>query len=331
MLSRDVFRRFLRPGASDRAQTLFARLAIVVVTGLALSLATYDRETLLELGVLALPVAFQLWPALLGATWFPWITRQGALCGLGAGILAVILTESIGQTLTGGNLPWGRWPWTIHSAGWGMFFNLSICLIASAMSQDGASRLRRQGFHDVLHVHAAPRRTRRGVTTFAWIAVAVWVFFGAGPGGVIGNDIFGAPAAGYDAWDFSMPSLWAWRILWWGLGIGLIWFLAYGLEMSTSPKTPVAPSSDDVRRKPAPVWHRFRSESRATAAAIGSRSRGPLRKGPPARTADGSPLPLRGPRRGRMSDLQGRPNMKIVVARSRQPAAVSPAVTSARA
>ncbi len=246
MLSRDVFRRFLLPGATYRGQKLFARIAILVVTGLALALATYDRVTLIELGALALPIAFQLWPTLLGAIWFPWITRQGALYGLGAGIVAVILTESIGQTLTGGTLPWGRWPWTIHSAAWGMVFNLLVCVIGSAMSHEPGSRAHRQKFHDFLRGHAAPTTGRRGVKTFAWILVVVWLFFGAGPGGVIGNYLFGAPNAGYDAWDFAMPSLWAWRILWWGAGVVLIWFLAYGLEMSTAPKKPIVSLSEDI-------------------------------------------------------------------------------------
>ncbi|MYK58525.1 MAG: hypothetical protein F4027_07915, partial [Rhodospirillaceae bacterium] len=123
MLSRDMFRRFLKPGATHGGQKLFARIAILMVAGLALALATYDRVTLIELGALALPIAFQLWPTLLGAIWFPWITRQGALYGLGAGVLAVILTESIGQTLTGDTLPWGRGPGAIHSAGGGIFLN----------------------------------------------------------------------------------------------------------------------------------------------------------------------------------------------------------------
>lgn len=247
MLSRDVFRRFLLPGATHRGQKLFARIAILVVSGLALALATYDRVTLIELGALALPIAFQLWPTLLGATWFPWITRQGALYGLGAGIVAVILTESIGQTLTGGTLPWGRWPWTIHSAAWGMVFNLLVCVIGSAMSHEPGSRAHRQKFHDFLHSHAAPTTGRRNVKTFAWILIVVWLFFGAGPGGVIGNYLFGAPDAGYDAWDFAMPSLWAWRILWWGAGVVLIWFLAYGLEMSTAPKKPIISLSEDIQ------------------------------------------------------------------------------------
>ena len=35
---------------------------------------------------------------------------------------------------------WGRWPWTMHSAGWGMFFNLAVCISVSAATQSGACR-----------------------------------------------------------------------------------------------------------------------------------------------------------------------------------------------
>ncbi len=249
MLSRDVFRRFLKPDASDRSQKLFARIAILIVTGLALTLATFDSDSLVELGALALPIAFQLWPTLLGATWFPWITRQGALYGLGAGIIAVVLTESLGQTLTGSALPWGRWPWTIHSGAWGMFFNLLICIVASAMSQDRAARAHRERFHAFLEAHVSTITARARIRTFAWVLVVAWLFFGAGPGAIIGNYLFGEPGAGYDGWDFGMPSIWAWRILWWGLGVILIWFLAYRMEMSTVPEKPVVALSDDFQHR----------------------------------------------------------------------------------
>ncbi len=79
----------------------------------------------------------------------------------------------------------------------------------------------------------------------AWIVTITWVFFAIGPGIVIGNYIFGAPEAGYEGWDFNMPSLWAWVILWWGLGVVLMWFLAYKMEMSTEPSKPVVALSND--------------------------------------------------------------------------------------
>jgi hypothetical protein len=52
---------------------------------------------------------------------------------------------------------------------------------------------------------------------------------------VIGNTIFGDPLKPA-TWSNGMPSIWIWQILWWILGIGMMWFLAYKLEMSTNIK-----------------------------------------------------------------------------------------------
>jgi SSS family solute:Na+ symporter len=62
------------------------------------------------------------------------------------------------------------------------------------------------------------------------------MFFAIGPGTVIGNILFGEPNAGYEAWTLGMPSIWAWQIIWWALGVGMIWYLANKVEMSAMPK-----------------------------------------------------------------------------------------------
>ena len=63
---------------------------------------------------------------------------------------------------------------------------------------------------------------------------------------VIGNDIFGAPNAGVDGWTFGMPSIWAWQILFWLLGVGMMWFLAYKMEMSTIPDRDIEALVEDI-------------------------------------------------------------------------------------
>jgi hypothetical protein len=73
-----------------------------------------------------------------------------------------------------------------------------------------------------------------------------WLFFGIGPGAVIGNTIFGAPAAGVEGWTFGIPSIWAWQILFWALGVGMMWFLAYRMEMSTVPDTEIEALVEDI-------------------------------------------------------------------------------------
>jgi len=255
MLSRDIYRRHLDPNATHKNQILFSRIAMLIVTVLALLMATYAQDAVMVFGSLALAFGFQLWPSLMAVTWFPWITRQGATYGLAAGMIAVILTDALGQTLTGNALPWGRWPWTIHAAGWGIFFNLLVCIVASAMTQDETERSHRMKYHDFLRDHAALPAAKHRLKTAAWIIAIVWMFFAIGPGAVIGNYLFGAPDAGYEGWDFGMPSIWAWQIIWWGLGVMMMWFLAYKLELSTLPTKPVVALVED------PDEHPFASKS----------------------------------------------------------------------
>jgi hypothetical protein len=188
-----------------------------------------------------------MWPSLIAVCWAPWITRQGATWGLAAGLLGVIFTETIGQTITGGALPWGRWPWTIHSAGWGMFVNAGVCIVVSAMTQTDAAREHRMGYHNFLREHATLSPEKRKLIPWAWGITLAWMFFGIGPGAVIGNTIFGAPSAGVDGgWTFGIPSIWAWQILFWILGVGMMWFLAFKMEMSSVPNKEVEALTEDI-------------------------------------------------------------------------------------
>ena len=174
----------------------------------------------------------------------------GATWGLLAGLIGVIFTEKFGASIAGVvgiDLPWGRWPLTIHSAGWGMILNLAVCLPLSAMAQkDTEARKHRMKYHDFLREHASLSADKKKLVPLAWIITLAWMFFGIGPGAVIGNTIFGAPNAGVEGWTFGIPSIWAWQILFWILGIGMMWFLAYKMEMSTMPAKEVAALVDDI-------------------------------------------------------------------------------------
>jgi solute:Na+ symporter, SSS family len=246
MLTRDLYKRYLNPTASHVQQKFWGRIGVAFIVVSALLVATYSRDALVLLGGLAVAFGFQMWPSLAAVTWFPWITRQGATLGLAAGLIAVIMTETIGQKLFGGALPWGRWPWTMHSAGWGIFFNLLVCIPVSAMTQEEGAWAHRMKYHNFLCEHASLSPEKKGLVPWAWAAAIAWLFFGVGPGAVIGNDVFGAPNAGVDGWTFGIPSIWAWQILFWLLGVAMMWFLAYKMEMSTMPNTKVEALVDDI-------------------------------------------------------------------------------------
>lgn len=244
ILTRDIFQRYLQPDAGHGKQMLVGRICTGLVFLAAMLLGTYGTEAMVLLGGLAIACGFQLWPTLLAVTWFPWITRPAATLGLIAGLVAVVMTELLGQKITGQTLPWGRWPLTIHSAAWGMFFNVVICLLVSFLTRHDADRARRNGFHDLIREYGSVLARRRWSNPVAWIIVLVWVFFAIGPGSVIGNFLFGEPNGDYGGWYLGMPSIWAWQIIWWALGVGMIWYLAERMEMSTAPEREIPAVAD---------------------------------------------------------------------------------------
>lgn len=248
MLTRDLLKRYVMPDASHGVQKLWGRVGVGIIVGAALVVATYSADALVLLGGLAVAFGFQMWPPLMAVCYFPWFTRQGITWGLAAGIVVVILTETFGQTIAGwfgATLPWGRWPWTIHSAGWGIIFNLGIALIVSSFTQSDRETQHRMQYHNFLREHASLAPEKRGLVPAAWIIVLVWFFFGIGPGVVIGNTIFGNPHD-YNTWVFGMPSIWAWQILWWILGVFMMWFLAYKMNMSTVPDKEIVALQEDI-------------------------------------------------------------------------------------
>ena len=242
MLTRDLLKHFLIPGASHGVQKFAGRVGVAIIVILALIVATNATDALVLLGGLAVAYGFQMWPALIAVCFWPFLTRQGVILGLIAGLVAVTLTESIGQQWFGIEA-WGRWPLTIHSAGWGIIFNLGIAILVSAVTKDDMDR--KMEFHYFLAQHAGLPEEKRGLIPIAWIITLGWFFFGIGPGAVLGNWIFGNPNAP-ETWMFGIPSIWTWQVLFWILGVVMMWFLAYVMEMSTNPETDIETLADDI-------------------------------------------------------------------------------------
>ncbi len=249
MLTRDLYKKYLNPTASHETQKFVGRCGVAFIVLAALVVATFSADALVLLGGLAVAFGFQMWPALASVCWFPWLTRQGVTLGLAAGLIGVIFTETFGQTIAGWggiDLPWGRWPWTIHSAGWGMLVNLAVALPVSAITQNDSALAHRMTYHNFLREHTGLSPEKRKLVPAAWVITLAWLFFGIGPGAVIGNYIFGAPDAGVEGWTFGIPSIWAWQILFWLLGVGMMWFLAYKMEMSTVPDKEIEALVEDI-------------------------------------------------------------------------------------
>jgi SSS family solute:Na+ symporter len=249
-LVRNVYKPYFQSSLSRRGTVTLTRIVIAVMAVAAMLLQSLTPVTLSALAGLALPMAFQLWTPLLGVTWLRWITRPAAVAGVGFGIAGVILTEPLGyQVLAflGLELPWGRWPWTVHSAAWGMAANLAAVFIISAITN-------RQAFgEEAIEVRRFLASTlrisnrARSMSSTAWSVGLAWFFLAIGPGLIFGNSAFGQIGAEGGAWIVGMPSLWAWSLASWITGVGLVWFLAYRMEMA-SPNTTDIPAYQPARR-----------------------------------------------------------------------------------
>ena len=239
MVARDLYRPYIDKEPSWTRELLVARLSMLLICLAALYLATYFETSLILLGGLAIAFGFQLFPVLLGMIWFPWITKTGATLGLITGMFFVILAETFGHKLTGNALPWGRWPLTIYSGLWGLFFNVIVCFLSSEFSTNDPDQEHRKSFHDFMNDHMGIHPTRKKIKSLAYVLFLLWAFFSIGPGLIFGNLIFGSADLSYDKWIMGIPSLWAYQIIWWAIGVLLIWFMANKLDLSTLPKKPI--------------------------------------------------------------------------------------------
>ena len=238
IVTRDLYRHFLNREASHRAQLLVGRLTVAVVITLALIVGLASGDLLVLLGGAAVSYGFQMWPALLGICYIRFFTSAGVICGLIGGLLAVTFTY---VTELGGLIGIGRYPLTIHSAGWGILVNLVLTVGVSALTQPktAAATEHRDRYHRFIARHAALPPEKRKWRLPVWGLVIVWFLFAIGPFAVLGNQA--DPAE----WLFGIPTLWVWQIAWWICGCVMIYLLAFKLEMSTVPEAEIESLSSD--------------------------------------------------------------------------------------
>ena len=230
MVTRDIYAKFISPNASDKNQKLSGRIFVIVVTGAALIVAANSSQAIVMLGGLAVAYGFQMYPALIGICYYKGFTQKGVVAGLVVGLIAVTLTD---RTSAWFGVPWGAYPLTIHSAGWGIFFNLIITFLVSHFSAEtDAERNNKAKKHQLLQAVSGMNSARKKKIRLAWILTLIWFLVGFGPFATIGNTIFSDPNSPALWAPFALPSIWVWQIMFLGYGIFVMWFLAFHMGMS---------------------------------------------------------------------------------------------------
>ena len=230
MVTRDIYAKFISPNASDKNQKLSGRIFVIIVTGAALIVAANSSQAIVMLGGLAVAYGFQMYPALIGICYYKGFTQKGVVAGLVVGLIAVTLTD---RTSAWFGVPWGAYPLTIHSAGWGIFFNLIITFLVSHFSAEtDAERNNKAKKHQLLQAVSGMNSARKKKIRLAWILTLIWFLVGFGPFATIGNTIFSDPNSPAFWAPFALPSIWVWQIMFLGYGIFVMWFLAFHMGMS---------------------------------------------------------------------------------------------------
>ena len=230
MVTRDIYAKYISPNASDKTQKLSGRVFVVIVTGAALIVAANSSQAIVMLGGLAVAYGFQMYPALIGICYYKGFTQKGVVAGLIIGLIAVTLTD---RTSAWFGVPWGAYPLTIHSAGWGIFFNLiTTFLVSHFYAETDAERNNKAKKHQLLQAVSGMNSARKKKVILAWVLTLIWFLVGFGPFATIGNTIFSDPNSPALWVPFALPSLWVWQIMFLGYGIFVMWFLAFHMGMS---------------------------------------------------------------------------------------------------
>lgn len=244
-LVRQIYRPYFRSSLSKGDAITLTRIVVALMILAVVLMQNLTPITLSAVAALALPFSVQLVTPMLGLTWARWITRPAAICGVGFGAAAVILTEPIGievLSFVGLELPWGRWPWTLHSAAWGLAANLTAVLIISAITNREDVTEEARQVHRLYAEALAPSANVHALRPTAWSLVLAWIFLAVGPGLIFGNHAFAETTrrGAVTDWAFDIPSLWAWSLGAWLLGVALIWFLAYKMALASPVRIDVA-------------------------------------------------------------------------------------------
>jgi len=243
MVTRDIYAKYISPKATDKAQKFTGRLFVVLVTIAALIVAANSSQAIVMLGGLAVAYGFQMYPSLIGICYYKGFTRKGVVSGLVVGLIAVTLTD---KTSGWFGVPWGAYPLTIHSAGWGILFNLITTVLISSFTKESDLRKNiKEQKHNLLQAVSGMNRNRIKKVKSAWILTIIWFLVGFGPFATIGNTLFSDPNLPQLWAPFSLPSLWVWQLIFLAYGVFVMWYLAFYMGLSE----PIDPAKVDKASK----------------------------------------------------------------------------------
>ncbi|OGR58752.1 MAG: sodium:solute symporter [Desulfobacula sp. RIFOXYB2_FULL_45_6] len=224
IIQRDVWWRYVRKqGGSHSEQIWTNRLFATLLTVAAVVVSLTATDAIVMIGGFATAFGTIMYLLLLGVHWGFKFPSIGATLGMISAIIACFLTYYTWQ-----------YPLSMHTAFWGIFVGLVVAYLCRGLGfKDSEETVARQKeIRTWLNSIDGPSENGKKWRSRMKILVPIWYFFALGPGVLMGNK--GIAIAGF-------PPLWSWQIIWWIVGIVMMWALCFKAEMSTT-------SEEQIRR-----------------------------------------------------------------------------------
>jgi len=224
IIQRDVWWRYVRKqGGSHSEQIWTNRIFATILAAAAVIVSLTSSDAIVMIGGFATAFGTIMYLCLLGVHWGFKFPSIGAVLGLLAAIVACFITYYI-----------YKYPLSMHTAFWGIFTGLVVAYLCRFLGfKDSEVTIARQKeVREWLDSIDGPSEKGKVWRSRMKIIVPVWYLLALGPGVLIGNS----------AISFcGFPAIWSWQIIWWILGIVMMWALCFKAEMSTT-------SAEQIRR-----------------------------------------------------------------------------------
>jgi uncharacterized sodium:solute symporter family permease YidK len=228
ILLRDVYWRYIRKQEASHSEQIWVNRALsTAVTLAAVVVSLTARDAIVMIGGFATAFGFVMYLLLLGVHWGWRFPSLGATLGMVAGIVACFLTYYVWQ-----------YPLSMHTAFWGLFAGLVVAYLCRGLGVNDSEETRQRQAEVRAWLDSVDSPSENGRKWRKWmkILVPIWFFFAIGPACLLGNNAFSF---------CGFPALWSWQIVWWILGIVMMWALCFKAEMSTTSDEQIRRADDE--------------------------------------------------------------------------------------
>ena len=224
IIQRDVWWRYIRGQKGTHNEQIWTnRVFATLLTLAAVVVSLTSSDAIVMIGGFATTFGTIMYLMLVGVHWGFKFPSIGAALGLLVGIGVNMLTYFV----------W-KYPLSMHTAFWGLFAGFAVAYGCRALGFKNSEETdaRQKEVREWLDSIDGPSENGKIWRSRMKIIIPIWYFFALGPGIMLGNSAF--TFCGF-------PAIWAWQIVWWIVGIVMMWALCFKAEMSTT-------SEEQIRR-----------------------------------------------------------------------------------